>query len=153
MNIEQLKNEIATLQEDEQRYEALSQAKTECFKRVMATKQRLAELFVNNQMPSIEIDGNTVKAGFNQRFNIKGGKLKDPEKREQVINSLIEFGLLDEDKVETYTATEVNEATLQAALRKVPFETQQVWIERDLISITPEPSVTIKPVKKKDAAA
>ncbi|GAB4422248.1 MAG: hypothetical protein OHK0011_00950 [Turneriella sp.] len=150
--LEELKQEINELMDDRQRYEALSQAKAECYKRIYERKQRIAEFFVNNRMDKTTIDGHDVKAGFTQKFNIKGGKLAAPEKRQYVINQLVEFGYLEEDKVKHYEATEVNEASLQAALRKVPYEMQQKWIEDDLISITPEPKVQIKAGKKTAAA-
>lgn len=150
--LEELKQEINELMDDQQRYEALSQAKAECYKRVMARNMAIAEFFVNNQLDKTTIDGNDVKAGFTQKFNILGGKLAAPEKRQQVIGNLVELGYLDEDKVKSYQATEVNEASLQAAFRKVPYETQQSWVEQELIQIQPEPTVTIK-VSKKTAAA
>ena len=151
-NIEEIKQEIVDLMNDEARLEALSKAKSECYKRVYERKQKIAEAFVNNQMPEIEIDGNKVKAGFAQKFDILGGKIKAPEKRQEVISKLVEFGYLDEDKVTRYEATEVHESSLQAAFKKVPYDMQQLWIEQELIRITPEPAVTIKASKKATAA-
>jgi hypothetical protein len=150
--LEELKQELADLIEDEQRYEALSSARAECYKRIYERKNRIAEFFVNNRMDKTSIDGHDVKAGFNKRFDIKGGRIKAPEKRQYVIGQLIELGYLDEAKVQQYMATEVNESSLQAAFRKVPYEIQQSWVEQDLISITPEPVVTIKSSKKVTAA-
>jgi hypothetical protein len=150
--LEELKQELADLMDDEQRYEALSTAKAECYKRIYERKNRIAEFFVNNRLDKTSIDGNDVKAGFNQRFDIKGGKIKAPEKRQYVIGQLVELGYLDEERVQQYQATEVNESSLQAAFRKVPYEIQQNWVEQDLISITPEPAVTIKASKKATAA-
>lgn len=152
MQLEELKQEIIDLIDDEARYEALSKAKSECYKRIYERKQKIADYCVQERIPSISMDGNDIKAGFAQKFDILGGKIKAPEKRAQVIGSLIEFGYLDEEKVQRYEATEVNESSLQAAFRKVPYEMQQAWVDQELIRIIPEPTVTIKASKKATAA-
>lgn len=165
MDITTLKEDVDNLIDLRERHEALKAAKADCFKRMMAVEHKLAETFVNNQMPSIELDGNNIKASFAQKFNILGGK-SAPEKRLRVIRSLVEMGYLDEVKVTEHTAlefvaenqvaeveaAEVHEGSLQAAFKKVPYDIVQGWVSDGLITITPEPSVQIRAVKKSAAA-
>ena len=152
MQIEELKQEINDLIDDEARLEALSKAKAECYKRVYERKNKIAEHFVQNRIEKTTMDGYDIKAGFAQKFDILGGKIKAPEKRAQVIGALVELGYLEDEKVTRYEATEVHEGSLQSAFKKVPYDMQQLWTEQELIRITPEPAVTIKASKKATAA-
>ena len=151
MTIEELNEKIQELYQEDQRHEKLRTAKAESYKRSMALKSEIANHFVENQMKQATISGLDVKAGFAEKFNILGGKIEDPENRRNVINDLVELGYLDDDKVKRYEATEVNESSLQAALRKGPYETREAWKEEGKISVMAEPTVTIKEAKEKAA--
>ena len=165
MDINELKADIVNLIDTRERHEALKTAKAETFKRMTALEHKVTEAFINNQIPAIEIEGvGNVKASFAQNFTILGGKTA-PEKRLRVLRNLVELGYLDEEKVTEHRAlefvaentlaevdaAEVHEGSLQAAFRKVPYEILQGWVEEKLITITPEPSVQIRAVKKSAA--
>jgi hypothetical protein len=133
--------------DESERYDALKRASSECFKRLFEAQNALAEYFRDNMLTGkLTVGEFEVKAEFAPEYTIKGGKLEAPEKRDEVISLLADVGLLDPDKIKRYQAVEVNEATLQAAFRKLPIETLMRLKEQDLISVNMKPVAKIKRV-------
>lgn len=145
MNIEQKVLEIIEVRERE---EALRLAKSETTRTREDLENKLCEHFRENMQTRIDMEGKklkaTVKAELKPFYTIKGGKLKEPEKKEEVIELLENLGYLPTERIIRYSAVEVSENTLQAAFRKLSIEQIIDLQDRGLISVYDKPKVSIK---------
>lgn len=139
-----LAQKVQELKEIKEREEALRQAKAEAGRTREALEAEICEHFRDNMQTRVDVNGMIVKAELKPVFTIKGGKLKAPEQREQVVNYLESLGFLDSDKVVRYQGVEVPDNSLQAAFRRLSIEQITDLQRRGLVSIYDKPSVTIK---------
>ncbi len=139
---------INELKEFETVYDKLKEAKSKTWFDIQNKKIEICELFRDNMLSDITIENNgnsqKIKAKFSQKFTILGGKTKAPEKQKQVIETLIDNGLLEKQKVKYFDGVAVNDQTLQAAFRKATAELIETMKNDNLISIEEIPSIRIQ---------
>ena len=105
--------------------------------------ERMCEFFQNNQLKEIETSKGKIKAFYEQKFTILGGK-KQTDQRTKVINLLEKLGFAE--KVQTYK--EMDERLLQKSIKSLPVKTLQNLVKEKLISIHDFPKVVVTKGKK-----
>ena len=105
--------------------------------------ERMCEFFQNNQLKEIETSKGKIKAFYEQKFTITGGK-KQTDQRTEVIGLLEKLGFAE--KVKTYK--EMDERILQKSIKSLPLKTLQSLVKKKLISIHDFPKVEVKKGKK-----
>lgn len=103
-----------------------------------ATSRKICDLFRDNMVDQITLEGHTIKARIEPQYSIKGGAKSTPE-RTEVIGLLEELGY--GDGIKTYK--EMHEKTFQKVMRNLPFETRAKLIEDKKITVFERPVIKV----------